>query len=81
MAQLKINLPIDPIKLSKEKLNDNWTFITTLYRFLTQSQEELLPSFAKEEKLNYNVYTSKVTPAYNHPGVHTPKRPLENLYP
>lgn len=76
MAQLKINLPIDPIKLSKEKLNDNWTFVTALYRYLTQSQEEPLANSAKEEKLSYNVYTSKVTPSHNHPNVHTPKRPL-----
>lgn len=35
MAQLKTNVPIDPIKLSKERLNDNWTFVTALYRYLT----------------------------------------------
>ncbi len=28
------------MKLSKEKLNDNWTFITALYRYLTHSQED-----------------------------------------
>ena len=37
MAQLKINIPIDPIKLSKEKLSDNWTFVTALYRYLSHT--------------------------------------------
>jgi len=34
MAQLKIVLPFDPFKLSKEKLPDNWNFIAALYRYL-----------------------------------------------
>lgn len=80
MAQLKINLPIDPIRLSKEKLNDNWTFVTALYRYLTSSQEEPLISLSKDDKQSYNVYNSKTISSQNIPLVHTPKRSLENVY-
>lgn len=37
MAQMKINIPIDPVRLSKDKINDNWSFAGLLFRYLTQS--------------------------------------------
>ena len=41
MVQLKINIQIDPIRLSKEKINDNWAFICALYKYLNPNSEEL----------------------------------------
>lgn len=45
---LKIHIPIDPLRLSKEKLNDNWNMINSLYKHLAQQEEppsEDTPSF------------------------------------
>jgi hypothetical protein len=41
--QLKISIAFDPIRLSKEKLNDNWPFLQAFYRYLTQNTEEPYP--------------------------------------
>jgi hypothetical protein len=38
--QLKIPIPFDPVRLSKEKLNDNWPFLQAFYRYLTHAGEE-----------------------------------------
>jgi hypothetical protein len=40
ILQLKISIAFDPIKLSKEKLNDSWAFIVAFYKYLTQNCEE-----------------------------------------
>lgn len=69
--QLKIPIPFDPIRLSKEKLNDNWPFLQAFYRYLTQNTEEAYP--AEEMKM----------PSFYHPMQHSmphafplaPKRP------
>lgn len=37
--QLKISIVFDPVKLSKEKLNDNWAFIIAFYKYLTHSDD------------------------------------------
>lgn len=75
MAQLRISVPIDPIKLSKEKLNDNWTFVTALYKYLTHTHEDhthhSVPN--KEEKNVFGYYPSNQMP--------NPKRSIEQVYP
>jgi len=75
MAQLRINIPIDPIRLSKEKLSDNWNFVTALYKNLTHTHEDhnihSLPN--KEEKNVFGYYPSNQ--------VHGPKRSIEQVYP
>lgn len=40
MTQLKISIQIDPIRLSKERLNDNWTFICGLFKCLNPNNDE-----------------------------------------
>lgn len=70
--QLKIPIPLDPVKLSKEKLNDNWSFILAFHKYLTQNCDEQYP--AEEMK----------APSYYHPFPPTmlpPKRPAEHVYP
>lgn len=66
MAQMKISVPCDPIKLSKEKLNDNWNFITSLHKYLTHSHQD--STSIKEDK-HYD--------STNHVN---PKKSLENVY-
>ncbi|XP_031472754.1 microtubule-associated protein RP/EB family member 1B-like [Nymphaea colorata] len=41
--QLKIAIPFDPVRLSKEKLNDNWPFLLAFYRYLTHNCDEQYP--------------------------------------
>lgn len=53
--QLKISIVFDPIKLSKEKLNDNWAFVVAFHRYLTQNCEDFAP---QEEPKLPNFYHS-----------------------
>ena len=80
MAQLRINIPIDPIKLSKEKLNDNWAFITALYKYLTHTHEDhnhhhSVPQ--KEEKNVFGFYPSNHNNnSHTTQYTHNPKRSI-----
>ena len=75
MAQLRINIPIDPIKLSKEKLGDNWAFVTALYRYLSQNHEESLQP--KEEKPSFSYFPQTMAPNNPQGG----KRSIDQVYP
>lgn len=78
MAQLKINIHIDPIKLSKEKLSDNWVFVTALFKHLSQNHEESFNnSISKEEKGNHSNFPQNN--ASN--SVPTVKRSMDQVYP
>jgi hypothetical protein len=80
MAQLKIHVPIDPIRLSREKLSDNWTFVTALFRYLTHTHEELHQFHAqKDEKILYG-YCPPMGQSHSQ-AMYTPKRSLEQVYP
>lgn len=45
--QLKISILFDPIRLSKEKLNDNWAFVVAFHRYLTHNCEDFPPEEPK----------------------------------
>jgi len=38
--QLNIVLPIDPLRLSKQKLNDNWNLVLALHKYLIPPSED-----------------------------------------
>ena len=79
MAQLKINIPIDPIKLSKEKLSDNWTFVTALYRYLAHSHEEhhSVVSSKEEKASSFPYFPQIIAPNSQQLG----KRSIDQVYP
>ena len=82
MAQLKLHIHIDPIKLSREKLSDNWPFISALYKHLTQIHEEpqIVP---KEEKPSFGYFPQMIAPSNN--STISPcangKRSIDQVYP
>ena len=52
--QLKLHLPIDPLRLSKQRLNDNWNLIIALHRHLAPDHtppEEHPPGFKARRPL------------------------------
>jgi hypothetical protein len=73
--QLKISIAFDPIKLSKEKLNDNWAFIVAFYKYLTQNCEEYQNHNVQEDIKMANFFNPYNT---NPMG---PKRSIEHVYP
>lgn len=75
MAQLKLGIHIDPIRLCREKLSENWTFVSTLYRHLTPAHEEHV--VAKEEKAVFGFYPQTIAPSSVLPN---PKRSIEQVY-
>ena len=72
--QLKVSIAFDPIKLSKEKLNDNWAFVVALHRYLTQNCEDFQPRNAPEELKLPTFY-------HSFGNLMGPKRSLEHVYP
>jgi hypothetical protein len=60
--QLKIPIPFDPLRLSKEKLNDNWPFLQALYRYLTHAADDAYPPAPPEDHK---------MPTFYHPLPHT----------
>jgi hypothetical protein len=79
MVQLKIGIPVDVVKLSKEKLHDQWTFVSLFYKYLTQSHEETYPiASCHEEKPAFSYFPQMV--ATNLTAMYAPKRSLEQVY-
>lgn len=87
LNQLKIHVPMDPIKLSKQKLTDNWTFVSGLHRYLTHNQEETHSNTPIEDKPAHSLYHPIIPPNpsnfnlhQSHSGLPTPKRTLDQVY-
>jgi hypothetical protein len=55
VVQLKLPLAFDPVKLSKEKLADNWVFLVAFYRQLAAQEEIVRPQ--EENKFNNPYFT------------------------